>query len=195
MNEIIQIICPGDGAILSIKNQPGLENKNVTCPVCKQSRPFSQYKRYVPKTEEPTEYPGGHGETTQHDDNKEKTVVAMSSLSLGRLTVVSTGQRYQLRPGCNVIGREAPSSEADFQICVGESRRMSRSHVVIEVVKVTGKGYVHQVRLCKERCNATYVNNVQIEAGDCIILHHCDMLRLPDVDVKFEIPDGDETEF
>ena len=33
MNDLIQIQCPGDGAILTIKNQPGLENKNVTCPV------------------------------------------------------------------------------------------------------------------------------------------------------------------
>ena len=34
-----------------------------------------------------------------------------------------------------------------------------------------------------------------LEPGDCIVLHHCDVLRLPDVDLKFEIPEGDETDF
>ncbi|MGN0036945.1 MAG: FHA domain-containing protein [Bacteroidaceae bacterium] len=190
MNEIIQIQCPSDGAILSIKNQAGLEGKNVTCPVCKQSRPFTQYKRYVPKTEEHTQYPGSHGQ-----GGKEETEVSMPNLSLGRLTVVGTGARYQLRPGRNVVGRKAASSEADFQIDTGENRRMSRSQVVIEVVKVPGKGFVHQVRLFKERCNATYVNHTRLEDGDCIVLHHSDLLRLPDADVKFEIPDGEDTDF
>lgn len=194
MDEIIQIQCPGDGAILSIKRQPGVENKNVTCPVCKQSRPFTQYKTYVPKTEECTEYPGGHGGAAKYGCGKEETEVAMGNLCLGRLTVVSTGKRYQLRPGRNVIGRKASASEADFQIDTGESRRMSRSHIIINVEKVVGKGYVHQARLFKGRCNATYINSVKMEPGDCIVLHHCDMLRLPDADVRFEISDGEETD-
>ena len=189
MNEIIQIQCPSDGAILSVKNQAGLESKNVTCPICKQSRPFTQYKRYVPKTEEHTQYPNQHGE-----DGQEHTEVAAPNLSIGRLTVVATGQQFQLRPGRNVVGRQAASSEADCQINTGENRRMSRSQVVIEVVKVPGKGFVHQVRLFKERCNATFVNHTQIENGDCLVLHHGDLLRLPDADVKFEIPDGDDTD-
>lgn len=195
MNDLIQIQCPGDGAILTIKNQPGLENKNVTCPVCKQSRPFTQYKRFVPKTEESTEYPNGHGGFHQQYSNSEKTEFAMGSLCLGRLTDIATGKRFSLQPGRNVIGRKSSASEADIQIETGESRRMSRMHLVIEVVKVPGKGYVHQASLFKEKCNATYVNNTQLESGDCIVLHHCDVLRLPDVNLKFEIPDGDETDF
>ena len=48
MDEIIQIKCPFDGAILSVKNQPGIETKNVTCPACKHKYPFTQYKRVGP---------------------------------------------------------------------------------------------------------------------------------------------------
>lgn len=195
MNDIIQIQCPGDGAILSIKRQPGVESKNVTCPVCKMSRPFSQYKVYVPKTEECTEYPNGYGKTGNLNDSKEETEVATGNLCLGSLTVISTGRRYQLRPGRNVIGRKASVSDADFQIDTGQSHRMSRSHIIIDVKKVMGKGYVHQAKLFKERCNATYVNSSRLEPGDCIILHHCDILRLPDTDIRFEISDGEDTDF
>ena len=195
MNDIIQIQYPGDGAILSIKNQPGLEHKSVTCPVCKQSRPFTQYKRFVPKTEECTDYPNKHGGSNHQHGNTENTNYAMENLCIGRLTVTATGKKYSLQPGRNVIGRKSSASEANIQIETGESRRMSRMHLVIEVVKVPGKGYVHQASLFKDKCNATYINSAQLEPGDCIVLHHCDVLRLPDVDLKFEIPEGDETDF
>ena len=114
---------------------------------------------------------------------------------LKSLTVTATGKKYSLQPGRNVIGRKSSASEANIQIETGESRRMSRMHLVIEIVKVPGKGYVHQASLFKEKCNATYINSAQLEPGDCIVLHHCDVLRLPDVDLKFEIPEGDETDF
>lgn len=196
MNDIIQIQCPKDGAILSIKNQPGLERKNVTCPVCKQMRPFTHYKRYIAQTSGYTEYPGKRDGMTQYGGYMDGTRIDIGKpLALGKLVVVSTGKEYQLKPGRNVIGREAVASSTDIQIDTGDSRRMSREHVVIEVAKIAGKGYVHQARLFKERCNATFVNKTQLEYGDCIVLHHGDVLRMPDVDVKFEIPNGDDTEF
>lgn len=45
MDDIIQIRCPFCRAILSVKNQPKIESKNVTCPVCKHKYPFPQFKR------------------------------------------------------------------------------------------------------------------------------------------------------
>ena len=62
MDEIIQIKCPFDGAVLSVKNQPGIESKNVTCPICKHKYPFTQFKRVtsnVNNNDPDTEYPGG----------------------------------------------------------------------------------------------------------------------------------------
>lgn len=188
MDEIIKIKCPNDGAILSIKNQPGLEKKNVTCPICKQSRPFTEYFKVVAKQEEHTEYP------EQNTGDDDTTTVEMGSYIIGRLTDTATGKGFQLRLGNNIVGRKAASSNADFQIDTGDKRRMSRQQVVIEVKKVKGKGIVHQVKLYKEKCNATFINTTQLEAGDCIVLHHGDVLRLPDANVRFEIPDADATE-
>lgn len=192
MNDIIQIQCPKDGAILSIKNQPGLERKNVTCPVCKQMRPFTQYKRYIAKAAYPCRPDG----VTQYRESQEGTRIEMGHpLALGKLILTSTGKVFPLRPGRNVIGREAKASDTDIQIETGSSRRMSRAHVVIEVVRVPGKGYVHQAKLFKERCNPTYVNRTRLEYGDCIVLHHSDVLQLPDAELRLDISYGDETEF
>lgn len=195
MSEFIKIICPDDGAILSIENKPGLEGKNVVCPLCRISRPFTQYRRYVPKTEDYTDYPAGKIPAKPCNAGSGNTELAMENQNLGKLTVVSTRQTFRLKPGRNVVGRKASASDADFQIETGEKRRMSRQHIVIEVEKVAGKGYVHQTRLFKDRCNDTYINNTRLEAGDCIVLHHGDRLQLPDADVIFEIPDSDITDF
>ena len=43
MNEVIKIKCPTCGAVLAAKNKPGLENKIITCPVCKQKNPFNNF--------------------------------------------------------------------------------------------------------------------------------------------------------
>lgn len=202
MDEIIQIQCPRDGAILSVKNRPDIETKSVTCPVCKVSSPFTQYKRIVPgkpsPQEEHTEYPGqqtkaGHDSHAASGETEMKTG---GNYTLGRLVVVDTGQCYpRLNPGRTIVGRKASGSGANFQIETGEQeKRMSREHVLIEVKKVPGKGFVHQISLVKERCNATYVNDTRLEYGDCLILRHGDLIKLPDATVRFEIPDEERTE-
>ena len=196
MNDIIQIQCPDDGAVLAITNQPGLENKRVTCPVCKKSRPFTQYKKINSKgSKDDTALPESNGEkTTPGYGGCDQHNFTMENRSLGRLAVISTGEHYPLRSGRQVIGRKASSSQADIQIDTGDGRHMSRSHMVIEVSYVKGKGFVHCAKLFKDQCNDTFVNSVKLEAGDSIVLHHGDVLRLPDAELKFEIPDGEDTE-
>lgn len=44
MSEYIQKKCPRCGAILTIRNQSGLESTTVTCPVCHQTYPFGQMR-------------------------------------------------------------------------------------------------------------------------------------------------------
>lgn len=149
----------------------------------------------------PTQYGGGSDETEPAEYGRggqfdRKTEVNLNSnWTLGRLNVAETGQAYQLKPGRNVIGRKAQTSSADFQIAATADKRMSREHLLIEVKKVPGKGFVHYVSLFKEQCNPTQVGHEMLMYGDCLILHHGDRLRLPGVTVKFEIPDGDGTEF
>lgn len=199
MNEIIQIKCPFDGAVLSVKNQPGIESKNVTCPICKHKYPFTQFKRVesMPDDDCKTKYPGSE-ESTRYafgggaDDD---TDLGSMNLSLGRVKIADTGIVYQLKPGRNIIGRKGVRSSADFQIDTGEKRAMSREHIIIEVKKVPVKGFVHYISLFKERVNKTYIGDEPLLYGDCLVLNHGDIIRLPDASLIFEIPDGDMTEF
>lgn len=188
MEDIIQIKCPFDGAVLSVRNQPGIETKNVTCPVCGHKYPFSQFRRVKAAAygQDPdTVYPG-----------EEKTATELppaEDFTLGKLLVMGSDVAFQLRPGRNVVGRKASKSAADFQIDTAEGRRMSREHIVVEVKKVPGRGFVHYLSLFKEKVNPTFVGDDPLLYGDCIVLSHGDILKLPDAFLKFVIPDDEGT--
>jgi hypothetical protein len=189
MDEIIQIKCPFDGALLSVKYQAGIENKNVTCPVCRNKYPFAKFRRVMPSVQaadEATQYPGGGEESA--------TELPQESVVLGRLLSVNPYISFQLKPGRNVIGRKSVKSSADCQVDTGDSHKLSREHLVIEVKRVPAKGYVHYVSLYKEKVNPTYVEDELLQYGDCLVLSHGDVIKLPDVTFKFEIPDEDATE-
>lgn len=198
MDDIIRIKCPFDGAVLSVKNQPGIESKNVTCPICKHKYPFTQFKRVLPDSgnEDPdTEYPGGD-EHTSYEGNGEKTDIKEDlNNSIGMLKVIGLHSSYQMKPGRNIVGRKAQKSVADFQIDTAEKRLISREHIVVEVKKVPSKGFVHYASLYKEKVNDTFIGNERLMFGDCIVLNHGDVIRLPDVTLRFEIPDEEGTEF
>ena len=204
MDEIIQIKCPFDGAVLSVKNQPGIETKNVTCPICKHKYPFTQFRRVtsnVSSDDPDTEYPGGDeqtnydGEHTSYGGEEKTEIGKQPNYTLGKVTVIGSGVSYQLKPGRNVIGRKGQKSDANFQIDTADKRTMSREHIVIEIKKLPIKGFVHYVSLYKEKVNKTYIGNEPLLYGDCIVLNHGDMIKLPDATLRFEIPDGEETDF
>lgn len=194
MNEIIRIGCPRCGSVLSVKKFPGIETKTVTCPVCKLKGLFTTYKQIVNNyDDEPTEYPEDLAKGNPLDSEKTE-FKEEKSLILGELKVVATSQSFRLMPGRNVIGRKASQSAAQIQIPCS-NKRMSREHLLIEVKKEVGKGFVHYISLNKEHVNDTFVNSAKLEYGDKIVLKHGDIIRLPDVEVRFEIPDEEGTEF
>ncbi len=199
MDEIIQIKCPFDGAVLSVKNQPGIESKNVTCPVCKHRFPFTEFKRVptvTPGSDPKTEYPDNEERTRYANGRQDDgdTVGAWENFTLGTLKLVGASASFQLKPGRNVIGRKGLKSTADFQIDTGENRSMSREHIVVEVKKVPGRGFVHYLSLYKEKVNRTCLGAEPLSYGECVVLNHGDIIRLPDADLKFEIPDDDATD-
>ena len=116
--------------------------------------------------------------------------------TLGQLTVMDSDlPAFRLKVGKNVVGRKASASSADIQLSVGESKRLSREHLTIEVKKVPGKGFVHIASLYKLKSNATYLNDNILVYGDAVILQHGDVLKLPDISLQFALPDEDGTEF
>ena len=200
MDEIIKIKCPYCGAVLSVKNQAGIESKSVTCPICKQKSPFKDFKKIAEKFKddgEHTQYPGDDEKTSYQTSSSDPLTDYRTGLNftLGKLKVMPSGPSFQLKPGKNIIGRLGKQSIADFQIPTEPSKnRLSREHLVVEVKKIPGKGFNHSVSLYKQRVNKTYIGNELLEYGDCVILNHGDIIKLPDIIVKFEIPDDDATE-
>lgn len=199
MNEVIQIKCPFDGAVLTVRYMPGIETKNVKCPICQHTYLFSEFKRVEPAGaapdagrtqqggEEKTSYYGGNSSTTGSND--------AANYTIGRLKTKGGGRTFQLRPGRNVIGRMGVKSQADFQIDTEGNKMVSREHLVIDVKKIPGKGFVHYVSLYKEKVNDTFVGTEQLLYGDCIVLRDGDVIRLPATEIKFEIPDEEGTEY
>ena len=158
---IITIKCPECGAVLKVGYQPDIETKNVTCPVCKHSHRFSEYRIYQPKK---------HDDVTERATSKDETP--------GRLIDVSNGKVYQLLAGVNTIGRKAPSSSATVQIDTTD-RYMSRLHVEIYFDKF------HFFRILAEK-NETTVNGQVMTMGDSIILRGGEVLKLANTVLRFE---------
>ena len=200
--DILKIRCPYCGAVLSVKNQPGIETKNVTCPICKQKSPFTAFKAVNMNADPGTDLPNkGHGgnatgsDATQLDPNgAQHTSSKAQGLMIGSLIVVATGQTFNLRPGRNVVGRKAQASSADFQIDTAGGKRMSREHLIVDVARV-GNDFMHTAKLYKERVNDTFINDSRLCYGDTIVLQRGDIIHLPDADVKFDINDSEGTDY
>lgn len=223
MNEIIKITCPNDRTVLSVRLTPGIESKNITCPVCRYSFPVSILKNgsrngkngihHAQVTEvnplcishADTLVHNYHSDTIPHQyqdkiatelyqvQNQETESAPDIVMPVGRLFIVGTGDFFQLEPGVNVIGRKATQSGATLQIDTGGSRALSREHIVIDVIKEsTGLG--HYISLYKEKVNTTFVGGQQLIFGEQIRLNNGDTIRLPDVNLRFELSDGEATE-
>lgn len=184
MEETIKIGCPCCGSVLTVRNMPGIENKFVTCPTCKTKAYVSKFRRIV-QSDECTKVPG--------QDNTE-TVNKNENMVIGQLVNLDLGIRARLNVGRNIVGRKTSSSTATIPLPC-PTNRMSRSHINIDVQRVNGKGFVHYISLCKEKVNKTYIGDELLEYGDKIVLRHGDIIRLPDLNLRFELPDEEATTF
>ena len=164
MDDKITIICPVCGAVLSVKNVPGIEKTHITCPLCKQKMPFTSYRRLG---DDSTQYAGA------------------GLAGPGSLVDRATGAVYPLREGRNVVGRKSAGSKADVQIeC--PACRTSREHLVIEVKETAGGGFEHTAKLYKEQVNATSIGGSRMSYGDCVVLDDGCAIKLPDVTLIFK---------
>lgn len=183
--QTIMIKCPACGAVLAVRNQPGIESKNVPCPSCKQRIPFGSFQRVVPRKKvEGTIYPENY-QNRQSPANDGRVEKEELNSRVGQLCLLPTKQVFQLREGRNIIGRQATQSAATLQIPVMGSMRMSREHLVITVENVPGKGYIHVASLFKPKFNETRVGGKVLAYGDSVVLEHGCQIELPDATLVF----------
>lgn len=181
MAEVVKIGCTKCGAVLSVQYTPGIESKNVTCPICKNKGPFSSFRRIDDKPDDGN---------TQLPDTFTKNPDCAPAIG----TLVINGKRYPLHLGRNVIGRQASGNNADIQIPTDvATKRMSRQHVVVDVKQLSEGCYQHQISLYKPEVNSTYLNNAKISYGDTLLLLNNFTIKFPDCDVKFVIDSPEQT--
>ena len=199
MEEIIKVKCPFCGVIGHVPNKPGIENRNLPCPKCKQVNSFKNYRNaFLKASIESTDQnlqKAGNNRRDYIDNTGDNTEYGQVNFTLGKLRLSGSGISYQLKEGRNTIGRKSTTSKADFQIDTGNHRAMSREHLLIEVVKEKYKGFIHYISLCKENVNPTTVNGNTLYFGvDRMILNDGAIIKLPDAELRFEIPDEEATE-
>lgn len=189
MQNTVRIKCPNCGVILTVKYFQGIEAKAITCPVCKKTNIYTDYKKPVSPNKQTQ---ANHGEDTT--SLNEKTQPGQSPIGgIGRIALPEIGKYYQLKTGLNIIGRKAQTSSANIQLDT-DDRTMSRSHCAIEVKKLSNGGYIHYLSNSKNK-NATYVNGQKLEDGDRIILQGGENIKLGNSTIKFiKQPLSDDTE-
>lgn len=189
-NDSLRIKCPHCGAVLIVKKMPGLETKNIPCPICKNVHKFTEYQ--VPRQSassdngEPTLT---SGETTAGDHTQ---AVGDRAWVIGRLRQKGHSGDYKLSLGMNTLGRAAQTSHATVQIKTDDGY-MSRMHGAIEVNKLPSGGYVHYYSNTENK-NPTYINGIKVEKGDRIILSDGDVVKMANTELTFVVETGDETQ-
>ncbi len=204
MNQFIRIKCPFCGAVLKVRQQPGLERASITCPVCKRKSLFSGFQKVVEQGSEDTELPGRHGRQGQSEETElpggssagtEKTEVGRPVVSYIGSIVEKSGKRWTLHLGVNTIGRklQSPPQQVDIPITdyTGE-KKMSRCHAKIEVVRLANGAYKHIIYNWQNK-NATSIGGDVMEPADRIVLHNGMVVKLANVDVRFVIEDPEAT--
>lgn len=191
----LSIVCPNCGKILTIEDKPNINNATLTCPVCQGKAKVGDCKRInlVRKpTSEETQYNNGYsnsgdetqiGTSSNRRGGDETQFVGMSKTTVGRLQD-AFGRNYQLKIGCNTIGRKASSSPANVQIDV-DDRYMSRNHAIIEVQN-TNNGALHILRNSANK-NSSYLNGKLIEESDQLVLNNGDKIKLGFTELTFKI--------
>jgi len=161
--EVRRVKCPVCNAVLDVRNSKNEAVKNFSCPQCKASLSITFRKEPI----QPTAAVGG--ETRIVHAPTEKTYA-----------LVCGEQTYRLKPGRNIVGRMAQSSNASVQI---NSRDiyMSREHVNIRIEN--GFAYLSN---CKNK-NKTFVNQTLIQPGDEVRLQDNDIIKMGLTTVKMSI--------
>lgn len=183
--KILKIQCPKCGVIISLRNVPNLLTKSLECPRCHCVNKIVDY--YLPQSEQKevrdegaTRY-AGHLNPQNNNRNLQNGLPEVKE-KLGTLLDKSTGEKYQLLNGRNVIGRKSNTSSSNVQILTSDLH-VSRQHFYIDVDK-NGAGYYYVISNANKR-NKTKVNEQILDNGDQIQLTKGDVIQIGSVKLEF----------
>ena len=169
--EKVRIKCPVCGVILEADDNPSNYEKNVTCPNCRTKNKFSAFKRVSP-VPSPVE-----------DSSTEIRTVTTDII--GALLDPSTGRKYPLAEGRNLVGRMTHNSPSKATVPIAtDNRRMSRSHLFIDIIK-GADGRYHAYASNASNQNETRINGVVLEDDDRLSLKHQDILSLSGTELVY----------
>lgn len=161
--ETKRIKCPKCSTVMDVVNSRHEDVKHIKCPGCGAALAVS----FV------------DGETEYHHGKHGKA---------GKPALEYKGKEYPLAVGENIIGRKANSSSAAVQIDTSADaagRTMSREHLKIRVIELSGGKYKSMVSVYKAK-NPTSINGELLGEEDCIVLHTGDRIKMGSVTVVFK---------
>lgn len=171
MENDIHVKCPVCGVPLAIKNVSGITKKMVTCPNCKEKRPFSEF-RLLEKESEKTV------------DDETRVTFNINSAP-GYFLDRDTGMKYELKEGRFTIGRKPANSppKADIPILTTDMG-MSRVHMTVDVAVARDSRY-HVYVSNAENKNPSYVNGELLTGDDSVGLNNGDIVKLCKTELEY----------
>lgn len=168
---------------MEVVDNPANVNKYATCPNCKQRHRFVEYARVSPPKVTPA---------AAADD--ETSMTRTTKGSVGYLLDKTTGIKYPLKKGLQLVGRKSSRVPQNADIMIETTDRgMSREHLYLEVVRGTD-GHYHVYASNAKNQNATDINGVILADGDKVGLKNGDVVRLCSTPLQYlEYVSDDET--
>lgn len=179
MNEDkIIITCPQCGK--SARVPKGNPNKTIRCsnPECGFIGSMMLYTQKKIKAQMTT----GRTTSTSSETVLMTAPQTPATAGTGWLKVVSTGNRFPLKTGSNIVGREHPTGHADIAIPCNDNY-MSRHHIKIEGV-ITSKGTEYRLS-DNNSTNKVKLNGSTLPPGDIVILKSGDRIIIGHTQIEF----------
>lgn len=98
---------------------------------------------------------------------------------------VATGEKYSLKVGSNIVGRQHPTSQATLQILTNDGY-MSRQHMKIDVIPNSNGRMEYQINDNNSK-NQTSINGQILAQGDIVFLKPGDKITIGHTDLIFKI--------
>jgi len=158
--------CDSCGLTLNVPQRNGEPVRVIHCPNC--SHQLRVEFDPQPKDSSETVYGGEMADNRQMQPSESGDTAYAQKKNVSKGMLSCNGKLYPLHSGRNVVGRKAPSSEADVQID-SIDRHISRQHAIIKMTRVAD-GTMRALISCTKDRLTTIVGGQSLTVGDEVVL-------------------------